>query len=181
MTREEFYENVKTISEKEENKLQKPAINAAMWKDIEKVYLFHPSISSSSGKEDIAFIYYKFGMAVIRDMLPRAKKSEMMEKKLQLLNQERKNVLESMEQIATGTELENKYYFTFGSSSQFPYQNGYIVVIAEDRHDAVTKYRVKYPDHTEDTINCSEIYSEEEWYSCKGNHYYNREPYEIIE
>lgn len=56
-----------------------------------------------------------------------------------------------------------KFYFTFGSSSQFPYHGGYLIVKADDRNDAIEKYRKKYPDVNENTVNCAFIYSEKEW------------------
>lgn len=181
MTREEFYENVKTVAQKEGKEYNEPSINKEMWRVIETVYLFHPSISSTYGKEEIALLYHKFGMAVIRDMLPRAQKSQLMAEKLRVVNREREKVMERIEHLANGTDTEERYYFTFGSSKQFPYQDGYIVVIAENRKAATTKFRAKYPDRNEDTINCSEIYSEDEWYACKGTHYHNIEPYETLE
>ena len=36
---------------------------------IEKVYIWHPSISEVSGKDQISSIYRQFGMPVIHDML----------------------------------------------------------------------------------------------------------------
>lgn len=56
-----------------------------------------------------------------------------------------------------------KYYFTFGSSEQFPYQYGYLIVCADSKSEAVGKYRAKYPDVNEGIVNCSFIYSQEEW------------------
>lgn len=57
----------------------------------------------------------------------------------------------------------NKYYFSFGSSKQFPYQGGYLVVHARDKIGAIAKYREHYPDVNDNLINCAFIYSEEEW------------------
>lgn len=56
-----------------------------------------------------------------------------------------------------------KYYFTFGSAEHYPYQNGYLIVYADSWYEAVEKYRDKYPDKTEDNVNCSFIYSQDEW------------------
>ena len=47
---------------------------------IETVYAFHPSISETDGKSQIAYIYNNFGMRVIRDMLPTAKMAENLER-----------------------------------------------------------------------------------------------------
>ena len=45
---------------------------------IEKVYTFHPAISETEGKRQIAELYVNFGMVLIMDMVPRA---ELMAKK----------------------------------------------------------------------------------------------------
>lgn len=57
----------------------------------------------------------------------------------------------------------NPFFFTFGSSNTFPYQNGYVKVIGESRDDAVAKFRKIYPDINENTVNCAFIYTQEEW------------------
>lgn len=60
--------------------------------------------------------------------------------------------------------MEN-FYFTFGSSLQFPFQGGYLIVVANNVKDAIAKYREKYPDVHENCVNCAFIYNEEEWNS----------------
>ena len=70
-----------------------------------------------------------------------------------------------------------KYYFTFGSWEQFPYQNGYLIVQADSRNDAIAKYRAKHPDINEGIVNCAFIYSEEQFsFDC----YKGRQPFEVI-
>lgn len=69
------------------------------------------------------------------------------------------------------------YYFTFGSSEQFPYQNTYVVVIATNYKDAITAFRKKYPDITENCLNCSDYYTEKQWKEI-GKHY--KEPADVI-
>lgn len=49
------------------------------YKVIEKVYQFHPAISETCGKEEVAGLYKSFGMTVFYDMLPRAEKASRME------------------------------------------------------------------------------------------------------
>lgn len=48
------------------------------YEEIELVYAFHPSISGSGheGQEQIARLYREFGMRIIYDMFPTAKKAE---------------------------------------------------------------------------------------------------------
>lgn len=48
------------------------AITDKEYSVIETVYLFHPSISETDGKVEIAELYVRFGWAVIMDMKPRA-------------------------------------------------------------------------------------------------------------
>ncbi len=40
---------------------------------IEYVYTYHPSISETEGKDQVVALYKIFGMAIFKDMLPRAK------------------------------------------------------------------------------------------------------------
>lgn len=52
-----------------------------------------------------------------------------------------------------------KFYFTFGTSEQFPYYGGWVEVIAPDRSAAVKTFRAKHPDVHEGIVNCSDIYT----------------------
>lgn len=49
----------------------------------------------------------------------------------------------------------NKFYFTFGSLEQFPYQNTYLIIIADNLAKAIATFRKKYPDRHPNTVNCS--------------------------
>lgn len=73
MTREEFTQKYEEITGKE------PNITESDYQLIEFVYTFHPSIGAVEGKKQIAYIYSQFGMALIKDMLPRAKEMEKLE------------------------------------------------------------------------------------------------------
>lgn len=59
------------------------------------------------------------------------------------------------------------WYFTYGSSPNFPYNGGWTTVIAECRQDAVKKFRMKHPDKTQGIINCSDIYSIDDFRKTK--------------
>lgn len=74
-----------------------------------------------------------------------------------------------------------RFYFTFGSDQGFPYQNTYLIVLAETKSDAVRKFRAKYPDRHKNTINCAFVYSQEQWEGSFNQKYYPEEPAEIIE
>lgn len=60
---------------------------------------------------------------------------------------------------------KNKFYFTFGSDSGFPYQNTYLIVIAKTLHEAIGKFRNKYPDRHKGCVNCAFWYTEKQWES----------------
>lgn len=57
-----------------------------------------------------------------------------------------------------------KFYFTYGDSPAFPYQNGWTEVIAENRQFAIMafeRFHRKRPGSS--FINCALIYSERDW------------------
>lgn len=52
------------------------------YKLIEFVYQWHPVIRNVSGKDEVAELYKSFGMALFRDMEPRAKKVKEVEEQM---------------------------------------------------------------------------------------------------
>lgn len=72
-----------------------------------------------------------------------------------------------------------KYYFTFGSSKQFPYKNTYLVVVASSYNDAVKGFRKKHPDVNPDCMNCSDCYNAKQWEQV-GEYYADQSPAEVI-
>ena len=59
------------------------------------------------------------------------------------------------------------FYFTFGSDKGFPYQNAYLIVMAETEVEAVKKFRSRYKDRTPDVANCSFWYARDKWLDLK--------------
>jgi len=58
---------------KEINKNYNPAqVSIEMYKKIETVYNWYPTISNAHGKDEIAHLYVTFGFAIIQDMYARA-------------------------------------------------------------------------------------------------------------
>lgn len=55
-------------------KLVDKKVTAEDYKVVELVYTWHPSISETKGKKQIAMLYTEFGMTVIRGMVPAAMK-----------------------------------------------------------------------------------------------------------
>lgn len=62
-----------------------PDVPAKDYELIELVYNYHPAIED---KQDIAHIYNAYGMATIKDMVPRAEKLEAIEQELMAAKQE---------------------------------------------------------------------------------------------
>ena len=59
--------------------------------------------------------------------------------------------------------LEKKeVLFTFGTSKQFPYQLGYVSIIAPTVKEAIAEFRKNYPDVNEGILNCADYYYSEE-------------------
>lgn len=56
-----------------------------------------------------------------------------------------------------------KYYYTFGMDEKFPFQGGWVEVIAPGIKDAHAAFRRKYPDQTPGSLNCSDYYTEREF------------------
>lgn len=56
------------------------------------------------------------------------------------------------------------YFFTFGSDAAFPYQNGYIIIIAKDIDTANKIFKENYPNRPgSDCLNYSFCYTSDEW------------------
>ena len=87
------------------------------YKVIEEVYMWHPSIRNTSGKDEVAELYKSFGMTIFHDMLPRAKKAhrEKLDAELEQLRENRmeleaeiegkENALNIIDKIIEGTEV----------------------------------------------------------------------------
>lgn len=76
----------------------------------------------------------------------------------------------------------NKYFYTFGSSSGFPYQCGWVEVHAASWQEAHEKFRTRFPDRHENTLNCAFFYDEEKWAQMDPEHTWTGwKCYEVIE
>ena len=102
MTKQEFMSKVAEATPKEK---EIPVVSDTNYALIERVYTFHPAISETEGKRQIAELYVNFGMVLIMDMLPRA---EVMAKKESELREARaalSRIQEEIEEIRRGGEL----------------------------------------------------------------------------
>lgn len=58
------------------------------------------------------------------------------------------------------------FYFTYGSDKQFPYQNGYSKIIAEDIQEACRLFNAVHPKRKgSGCMNCAFYYNEVQWNS----------------
>ncbi len=102
MTKQEFMNKVAEVTPKEKKIAVVSDTDYAL---VERVYTFHPAISETEGKRQIAELYVNFGMVLIMDMLPRA---EVMAKKESELREARaalSRIQEEIEEIRRGGEL----------------------------------------------------------------------------
>lgn len=67
----------------------------------------------------------------------------------------------------------------FGYDPGFPYQNTYVIVMADTEHEAVEKFRAKFPDRHTNLVNCAFWYPEERWHGSRNEAFYG-DPVEII-
>ncbi len=99
MTKDEFlrkYEEVTNTS---------PYISGITDEDyklVEYVYNFHPSISETTGKDQIAYLVANFGMPIIKDMLPRAKEMEGLEAQMRSAQIKVQEIARKIESVKYG-------------------------------------------------------------------------------
>lgn len=88
MTKQEFEQRLgKTVSEKDYAK-------------IEEVYTTHPSISETEGKDQIAYLYKTFGMRIIEDMIPTARKAREIEDEIRKTRAQLDHLTEELKELA---------------------------------------------------------------------------------
>ena len=76
-----------------------------------------------------------------------------------------------------------KFFFTFGSDPQFPYsREEYVIVEAENIRQATNLFKAVHPNRPySKCINCSSVYSEDEFLPCMLDKYYGgKDPVETI-
>lgn len=99
MNKQEFMSKVAEVTQKEK---QIPEVPDREYSIIEKVYTFHPAISETEGKRQIAELYVNFGMALIVDMVPRAELMAKKEEELRAARAALRKAEEEIEEIRKG-------------------------------------------------------------------------------
>lgn len=100
MMRSEFLEEIRKIYDETGESREDPADDE--YRDIETVYVFHPSIPNVGGKRVIAELYVNYGMALIYDMLPRAEAIERVEKEVRRAKAEYNRLAEIYDGLKRG-------------------------------------------------------------------------------
>lgn len=80
----------------------KEAISPKDYALIEKVYAFHPSISETDGKAQVAMLYAEFGIRIFKDMESTADQAAILEKTIHMKRSELAKVMETMEALRRG-------------------------------------------------------------------------------
>ncbi|MGN1370613.1 MAG: hypothetical protein ACI4WX_17195 [Aristaeellaceae bacterium] len=57
----------------------------------------------------------------------------------------------------------NKFYFTYGTSELYPFKGGWTEIVAPDRSAACAIFRMFHPNSYNGCLNCSEVYSRDEF------------------
>lgn len=73
------------------------------YKVIEAVYMWHPSVWNTSGKDEVAELYKSFGMTIFHDMLPRAQKARELDELLRKAQGEVQRIQEEIEELSCPT------------------------------------------------------------------------------
>ena len=59
--------------------------------------------------------------------------------------------------------MSQKFYFTYGTDNKMPFIGGWTEVTAPNRDMAIAIFRAAHPDRTPNIVNCSFIYSEDDF------------------
>ena len=87
------------MTKQEFKALAKRSFTDSAYAEIETVYTFHPSISETEGKKQIASLYDTFGKRIIADMLPTAIKARELEGLIAKKRHELEDLQEQYEQL----------------------------------------------------------------------------------
>ena len=72
------------------------------YKLIEYVYTFHPSISETEGKRQVALLYHEFGLRVFKDMEATATANQVLESAIRKTRAELQKLLDEADDLRKG-------------------------------------------------------------------------------
>ena len=98
-------EALKSMLKRQKEKEEQDEGLQANSEDVYKrqVYMWHPSIRNTSGKDEVAELYKSFGMTIFHDMLPRAKKAHELDELLRNAQREVQRIQEEIEELSCPT------------------------------------------------------------------------------
>ena len=100
MTKSEFIEKVQEYCEP--MKKSAPGFTDQDYKLIEKVYTFHPSISETDGKRQVAMLFVEFGMRIFRDMVATAEQAEKIEDEIRIMRIQLSDLTRQLQDLKEG-------------------------------------------------------------------------------
>lgn len=110
---------------------------------IEKVYMFHPAISDTEGKDQIAQLYKIGGMLIIRDMVNTAELVEAVDAEIQAALAKVSWLQKRQKILAQGNREYEEMLAEIGKAMMASDDNA-------DYMDALQKIKEKYPDYDVD-------------------------------
>ena len=71
-----------------------------------------------------------------------------------------KRIADALEaaEAAKAEEVKSSWYFTFGTDPGFPFERGWVEVIAASEKDACEIFRSQFPDRSPGVLNCAFVY-----------------------
>ena len=140
-------------------------------KDAENAYYNDVRFTTASSLEEVAERIFKERFPVSPDKtagIPNKsiKNAEQILVDNGIEQDEAATVLQALGYALLDKELYPKmetFYFTYGTSENFPFQGGWSEVHAADRNQAVALFRREHPDKTPGLVNCSSIYTEKQF------------------
>lgn len=90
------------MTKQEFNERCSVSVTDADYKKVEFVYTWHPSISETKGKDQIAMLVETFGMRIIEDMIPTSQKAQELENKRMSLRTQLDKVNEEYKKLKRG-------------------------------------------------------------------------------
>ena len=98
MTKQEF-ERILNYGKRDSDKKY---ITIEEYRLVEKIYTFHPSISETQGKAQVADLYDVFGIRVFKDMEPTADKARQLEDEIHKKKYELNGLLDKYHDLKGG-------------------------------------------------------------------------------
>ena len=74
------------------------------YKLIEYIYTFHPCVSETDGKRQVALLYHEFGMQIFKDMLTTATRNQLLEAEIIKTRQKLQKLLDEADALRKGAE-----------------------------------------------------------------------------